>query len=151
MSVLVERVEQLAAPLVSAAALDLVDVQLRGDGPRRLVRIVVDRKGGVDLASCSAVSRALRDQLDGLAELQAGFRLEVTSPGVDAPLRDRRAFERVEGRDVLVHRDLGDGHLVQLRGTVQGADEQDVVLEVDGAPLRVPYNQIAKATQSLPW
>jgi len=150
-SVLVERVESLAEPLVSAAALDLVDVQLRGEGARRLVRIVVDRKGGVDLAGCAALSRTLRDELDQLPELQTGFSLEVTSPGVDAPLRDRRAFERVEGRGVLVHRDLGDGRLVQVRGTVRGADEQDLVLEVDGAPLRVPYNQIAKATQSLPW
>jgi ribosome maturation factor RimP len=148
---LVERVESLAAPLVSAAALDLVEVQLRGEGPRRLVRIVVDRKGGVDVAGCTAVSRALRDQLDQLPEFETGFSLEVTSPGIDAPLRDRRAFERVEGRTVLVHQDLGDGNLTQLRGTVISADEQDLVLDIDGAPLRVPYNQIAKATQSLPW
>lgn len=146
-----QTVREQAAPLVADADLDLVDVQIRGEGARRLVRVIVDRKGGVDLERCSAVARALSARLDALAALDAGYTLEVTSPGVDAPLADRRAFDRVEGRAVLVHRSAADGGVAQIRGTVRAAEAEAVVLEVDGAELRVPYAEIFKATQSLPW
>ena len=133
------------------ADLDLVDVQVRGEGARRLVRVIMDRKGGVDLGRCTEVSRALSARLDALDALDAGYTLEVTSPGIDAPLTGRRAFDRVEGRTVLVHRSGGDAGVTQIRGTVRAAEADAVVLDVDGAELRVPYDEIAKATQSLPW
>jgi ribosome maturation factor RimP len=146
-----QTVREHAAPLAAAADLDLVDVQVRGEGARRLVRVIVDRKGGVDLERCTAVSRGLSASLDAADALETGYTLEVTSPGVDAPLTDRRAFERVEGRAVLIHRTGADGVPAQLRGTVAAAEADAVVLDVGGARLRVPYAEIAKATQTLPW
>jgi len=151
---LTDRVRDLAAPLAASQGLDLVEVAVKGTGPGRLVRVAVDRKGGVDLARCESVSRQLGGQLDGLAELDSGYRLEVGSPGVDRPLTGRRDFDRVEGRQVLVHRAAGDADAappIQLRGTVRVAEDDAVVLDVDGADVRVPYPEIVKATQSLPW
>ncbi len=148
---LAEQVRDSAQPLVDAADLDLVEVAIRGEGSRCLVRVVVDRKGGVGVDRCADLSRELGTRLDALSELDTGYALEVTSPGVDYPLRDQRAFDRVEGRPVLVHRRDDDGDVAQLRGTVRTAEAEAVVLEVDGTPVRVPYDEIAKATQSLPW
>ena len=148
-------VRDLAEPLASAEGLDLVDVQHRGSGGATLLRVVVDRKGGVDIARCEQLARALGAALDDLGDAVEGldqrYRLEVSSPGIDHPLRDRRAFDRVEGRTVLVHRNGGDGRVEQVRGTVTGAEDDAVVLDVQGATVRVPYSQIVKATQSLPW
>lgn len=152
MADLQEQVEALAVPHVAAAGLDLLDVAVKGAGRERLVRVTVDRKGGVDLGTCQGVARALSDDLDALDGLDAGYRLEVTSPGVDAPLRDHRAFDRVEGRPVLVRRDAGDGRVVELHGTVATAETDAVTLDVDGGDaVRVPYSQIITATQRLPW
>ncbi len=166
MEELIERVRAVAAPLASAEGLDLVEVAVRGSGPSRLVRVAVDRKGGVDLARCEALSRRLAGELDGLAALDAGYRLDVGSPGVDRPLVDRRDFDRVEGRAVLVHRAAADRaadpdahrdthrdaqRTIEVRGTVRAAEDDAVVLDVDGADVRVPYPEIVKATQSLPW
>lgn len=144
-------VRALAEPLAEEAELDLVDVQVKGSGGRRRVKVVVDRKGGVDLAACQQLSRQLSSRLDEEDPIADRYDLEVTSPGVDHPLRDRRAFERVEGRDVLVHHDAGDGRVRQLRGRVTGSDDEAVSLDVDGQPVRVAYADIVKATQSLPW
>lgn len=116
-----------------------------------MVRVIVDRKGGIDVAACQDLSRVLGTRLDELAEFENGYVLEVTSPGVDYPLRDQRAFERVEGRAVLVHRRREDGSLEQVRGTVQAAGPDAVVLSVKGRTVRIRYPEIAKATQSLPW
>lgn len=148
---LVARLHALAAPRAAAADLDLVDVELKGTGPGRLVRLVVDRKGGVDLERCQHLSRQLEPMLDVVGEFSDGYALEVTSPGVDYPLRGQRAFDRVQGRTVLVHRDAGGSRVLQVDGTVTSAEHDAVVLDVRGVAARIPYAQIIKATQRLPW
>jgi ribosome maturation factor RimP len=141
----------LAAPLAAERGLDLVDVEIKGAGGRRLVRVIVDRKGGVELADCSEVSKRLSEVLDSEDPIDGRYSLEVTSPGVDRPLTDAAAFDRVEGRLVEVQRTAADGRTSQVRGTVRAAQELQVVLEVDGAEVRIPYREIATAKQALPW
>lgn len=146
-----DTVRALVAPLADQAEVDLVDVQVKGSGSRRIVRVVVDRKGGVDLATCQRLSRQLSARLDEADPIADRYALEVTSPGIDYPLKDPRAFARVEGREVLVHRNAGDGRVLQVRGRVTAVDEEAVMLDADGEQVRVRYDEIAKATQSLPW
>lgn len=150
-----EALRSYAQPIVERHALDLVDVEVKGSGGRRLVRIVVDRKGGVDLASCRSISEELSRELD-VADpdpVAGSYSLEVTSPGTNRPLRDRAAFDRVEGREVLIHRARDDKPPVQVTGKVLAAHEDAVELEVDGdpEPVRVLYAEVVKATQKLPW
>jgi ribosome maturation factor RimP len=146
-----QRVRDLAAPLADARSLDLVDVAVKGSGSSRLVRVVVDRKGGVDLAACQELSRELSARLDEEDPIDGRYALEVTSPGTDHPLRDRAAFDRVEGRAVRVHR-AGAGDVpVQVEGVVTRAEDDAVVLDVDGSAVRVPYTEIVTAKQTLPW
>lgn len=144
-------VRALTEPLLTGADVDLVDVQVKGSGPRRLVRVIVDRKGGVDLATCQELSRRLSARLDQEDPFPRRYTLEVTSPGVNHPLEGQAAFDRVEGRDVLVHRSTSDGRVVQVHGAVLAAEQDAVVLDVGDAPERVPYAEIVKATQRLPW
>jgi ribosome maturation factor RimP len=146
-----QQVADLARPLADDAGLDLVAVDVRGSGPRQLVKVVVDRKGGVDLATCQRLSERLSARLDEVDVIDARYALEVTSPGVDWPLRDQRDFDRVEGRTVLVHRRADADTLTEVRGTVLAAEDDAVLLDVDGNRLRVPYAEVAKATQTLPW
>jgi ribosome maturation factor RimP len=143
-------VAALARPLAQARGVDLVDVEIKGTGGRRLVRVMVDRKGGVELDDIHAVSRELSAILDEADPVEGAYALEVTSPGVDHPLRDRAAFDRVEGRLVAVRRGTPDG-AEDLRGTVRTAEDEAVVLDVDGEAVRVRYGDIEKATQALPW
>jgi ribosome maturation factor RimP len=128
-----------------------VDVQVKGSGPQRKVRVIVDRKGGVGIDACEELSRALSSRLDAENPIDSGYSLEVTSPGVHQRLDGRRAFDRVEGRAVLIHHDDPRGDRRQLEGVVHRADEAEVVIEVEGEQVRVPYEEIAKATQRLPW
>lgn len=140
-------VRELAEELATASGLDLVEVAVKGQAPRQLVRIKVDRKGGVDLAACQELSRAISARLDEADPVPGRYTLEVSSPGVNHPLEGRRAFERVEGRQVRVLRQEAP----EITGAVRAADDEAVVLEVEGTDVRVPYEQIVKATQALPW
>lgn len=140
-------VRELAEELATASGLDLVEVAVKGQGSRQLVRIKVDRKGGVDLAACQDLSRAISARLDEVDPVPGRYTLEVSSPGVTHPLEGRRAFERVEGRMVRVLRQEAP----ELTGAVRAADDEAVVLDVGGEDVRVPYEEIVKATQALPW
>jgi ribosome maturation factor RimP len=146
-------IESLARPLAERAGLDLVEVAVKGEGTRRRVKVVVDRKGGVDLASCQDLSRDLGRALDEADPLAQRYTLEVTSPGTDRPLADRRAFDRVEGRLVrALLRTDDDERTEEVRGTVGEAREDAVVLTLeDGTAALIPYDRIVKATQQLPW
>ena len=143
-------IRELAAPLAERAEVDLVAVDVRGTGPRQLVRVMVDRKGGVTIDECRDLSSALSEALDAADPIPQRYALEVTSPGVDHPLEGQRAFDRVEGRAVRIHC-RRDGAPAELRGTVTAAEPDAVVIEVEGRTERVPYDTIDKAVQTLPW
>ncbi|GAA0406775.1 ribosome maturation factor RimP [Microbispora corallina] len=132
------RLVELLGPVVAAEGLDLEDVTITPAGRRRLVRVVVDRDGGVSLDDVADVSQSVSKRLDE-ADVLGGnpYVLEVTSPGVDRPLTEPRHWRRAHGR--LVKAELRDGTAVE--GRVTGADDSGV--ELDGER-RVPYGDLAR-------
>ena len=82
-----EEVRQLAHTLAEEEGYELVDVELLVMGGRRVVRVLLDRPGGVRIADCAAFSRRLSDCLDMNQTVQGRYSLEVSSPGIDRPLR----------------------------------------------------------------
>jgi ribosome maturation factor RimP len=118
------RLHELLEPVVSAAGYDLEAATMTAAGRRSVVRVVVDRDGGVDLDAVAEVSRAVSSALDEADPLgDSPYVLEVTSPGVDRPLTEPRHWRRNKGRLVKV----GD-----LTGRVVDTTDDAVVLDVDG-------------------
>jgi ribosome maturation factor RimP len=138
-----------AQTLAERAGLDLVDVEVKGTGPRTLVRVKVDRKGGIELAECQQLSRDLSRLLDDVDPIDSRYQLEVTSPGVNHPLRTQRDFDRVQGRLVAIRRNADGAD--EVKGTVRDAGETHVVITVDDTEVPVAYDDIETATQALPW
>ncbi len=143
-------VRQHVEPLADDAGVDVVGVEVKGAGAARLVRVRVDRKGGVDLAVCQRLSQTLASRLDRADGFDGPYRLEVTSPGIDHPLRDRRDFDRVEGRAVRIRRRCGDA-VDELVGTVREAGPDAVVVDTGATTAAVAYDEILAARQTLPW
>lgn len=141
MSSVSARVRAAVEPAVAAAGYDLEDVSVQPAGRRRLVEIVVDRDGGVDLDDLADLSRAASDRLDESAVMgEAPYVLNVSSPGVDRPLTEPRHWRRAAGR--LVTAPLAAGGTVT--GRVTGADDRHVVLEVAGTPTTYPYAELGR-------
>jgi ribosome maturation factor RimP len=140
--------EVLTAPL-AAAGLDLEAVELTQAGKRRMLRVAVDQDGGVTLDDIADATREVSRVLDGPeGEDVMGsqpYTLEVTSPGTDRPLVLPRHWRR--NKDRLVKATLTDGRT--LTGRVTGSDETGAVLDVDGTPQQVAYDQVAKAKVQL--
>lgn len=131
----------LAAPLADLG-LDLEAVELTPAGSRRVLRVAVDKDGGVtmdDVADATRLVSTALDESDAMGERP--YTLEVTSRGVDRPLTLPRHWRRNAGRLVKVA--LTDGE--RLTGRVVAADDEGVDLDVSGAERRLAYAAVGKA------
>lgn len=137
-----DEMASLLRPVVEASGLVLEDVTVTPAGKRRVVRVVVDLPddavGGVDLDAVADVSRAVSDALDATDLLGgAPYVLEVGTPGVDRPLTERRHWSRARTRLVAVQV-AG----AEVTGRVAEVGDDGVVLEVDGAPRTVGWDEL---------
>ena len=97
-----EEVRLLAQPLAEEAGFELVDVEFSVQGRHRTVRVLLDKPGGITVGDCGSFSRRLADCLDMNQIIPWGYHLEVSSPGIDRPLRTLEAVARYAGRRALV-------------------------------------------------
>jgi ribosome maturation factor RimP len=127
---------------LDALGLDVEAVELTPAGKRRVLRIAVDKDGGVSLDDVAAATRAINDVLDATDALgEQPYTLEVTSRGVDRPLTLPRHWRRNASR--LVKVTLVDGTTVT--GRIGESDDEQVSLDVDGTERPVAYAEVAKA------
>ena len=131
----------ITAPL-AASGLDVEAIELTPAGKRRMLRVAVDKDGGVtldDIAEATKEVSRLLDDTDVMGE--QSYTLEVTSPGVDRPLTLPRHWRRNEGRLVKVTRTDG----TTVVGRVASSDDDAVTLDVDGTTQQLGYDTVAKA------
>ena len=137
-----ERVEEALASRAAELGLDLEGVTLTSAGRHRMLRVAVDKDGGVSLDDLAEATRDLSvalDQTDLMGEHP--YTLEVTSPGVDRPLTLPRHWRR--NRDRLVTVTLADDESVT--GRIGSSDEHGVVLDVDGNERTYAYADVVRA------
>jgi len=133
--------DALRDPL-SELGLDIEAVEMTPAGRKRVLRVAVDKDGGVTLDDIAEASRAVSQELDDEELMgEQAYTLEVTSRGVDRPLTEPRHWRR--NRHRLVRADLRDGS--RVTGRVVESDDHAVTLDVSGSARRVEYDAIAKA------
>lgn len=134
--------QDLAEPIVAQFDADLEEVVIRQAGKRQLVRVVVDAADGLTLDLVASISRAVSQALDDSSILGSGaYVLEVTSPGVDRPLRLPRHWQRAVGRVIRVTDRAGiphEGRLVAVR-------TDEVVLEAEGSVHLIAMKDVSRA------
>lgn len=144
-----EKTRALAEPLVAAEGLDLVDVEFVREPGGWILRVFIDKPGGrVGLEECSTVSNALDPVLDVEDFIPNEYSLEVSSPGLNRPLKKLEHFKRVIGQKVKVktYGPMGDPPRKNFSGVLTQVGEADVTVEVEGAgAFQIPFREIAKA------
>jgi ribosome maturation factor RimP len=136
-----DRVAALAEPVVHAAGLDLEGVRVTAAGRRRLLRLVVDGDGGVTLDDIALVSREVSAVLDGSPVMgEHPYTLEVSSPGVDRPLTERRHWRRAVGRLVTAP-PVADGAPV-IEGRITAVGAAGITLDVAGETRQFGYGEL---------
>ncbi len=148
----VATVEELATPLVNSMGLELVDVEYVKEGRRWYLRIFIDKPGGVTLDDCQAVSEALDPILDEVDPIPHSYHLEVSSPGIERPLKKPADFERFSGCRVQLTTFTPQDGQRKFTGRLEGLQNQMVVLTLDdGQERRIPFSEVATARLKASW
>ncbi len=132
-----EHMLSMVTPIVAAAGYELDDLVVHAIGRRSVVRLVVDRDGGIDLDAVADVSRAVSEALDADDPFGTPFTLEVTSPGVDRKLTEPRYWRRAQTRLVTVP--VGG---VDTTGRIVEVDEAGVVLDIAGTKTHHAWSEL---------
>ena len=143
--------EALVAPVVEASGLELVEVTFRREAGRKVLRVVVDREGGVDIDTISATAEQVSRRLDLEGFAPGPYALEVSSPGIERPLRRPVDFRRRVGDRVKVRTVSSIEGARNHAGALVSADAEAIVIATDGGALRVPYEEIASARTVADW
>lgn len=151
----IEPVQALAERVIAAVGLELVQVELKGQGAGRVLRVVIDQPGGVGLSECERASHALSARLDPAGEdlLPGPYTLEVSSPGLDRPLVKPGDFTRFAGQRVHLRTRVPVGSSRNFTGILQGAGNDGVHLLPDAAAtaLTIPWDNLAQARLAPLW
>ncbi|MBA3737577.1 MAG: ribosome maturation factor RimP [Actinobacteria bacterium] len=138
--------EPLVRPVIEGEGLDLVDVTFGRESGRRILRLTVDREGGVDLDTISQISQKVSRRLD-LEGFEPGpYALEVTTPGIERPLRRPQDFRRAVGQRVRVR--TGEG---VLEGELRAAEDDAIRIAAPDDEHRVAIDEVAAAKTVVDW
>ncbi len=140
-----DRIEGLARQVADYLGVELDEVELLGQGRRTLLRITIYKHGGVSVRDCEAFSKDVGALLDVEGVIGEPYRLEVSSPGLDRPLRAERDFSRHAGELVRVTVKEKVGGKNDFVGRIEEAGPDGVVLDVEGRRFDVRYDNILRA------
>lgn len=137
---LIELLEQPA----SEHGLELVAVEQTGGRKQPVVRVLIDKEGGITLDQVAEASKWIGTLLDETDPVPGTYTLEVSSPGIDRPLRKREHFARFAGEEVVLKTRPIEGRAAWT-GTLVGIEGDEVAVDIDGTAFRIAFDDIVKA------
>lgn len=141
----VEDIKQLMQPVLNNCNAELVDISLSGSKHKPILHILVDKEGGITLDECTDINRQLSDILDKDDIIKESFILEVSSPGLDRPLREKKDFEKVIGKEINLYiKEPIEGENF-FQAMLNSAGEDFISLKLKGSQLKIPYENIHNA------
>ena len=143
--------ETLIRPVIEGSGLELVDVAFRRESGRRVLRVVVDREGGVDVDTIAELAEKVSRRLDVEGFAPGPYALEVSSPGIERSLKLPRDFARRVGDNVKVKTTTPIEGRTNITGELVSADDDGIVIAAAGGELRVRHADIASARTVVDW
>lgn len=141
--------EQLVKPILDDMNLELVDVEFIKEGSNWFLRIYIDSDNGVDIEECGIVSEKLSEKLDEEDPITQAYFLEVSSPGVERPLKKKKDFENSIGKRVFIKTYVSFEGEKTFEGTLQSFDGEHVTVDykvkAKTKTITIPYDKIASA------
>ena len=141
----IKRVEAVVLPVLEELGLELVEVQYRREQSGWVLRLIIDKQEGVSLDDCVVVSREVGQLLDIEDFIEQSYNLEVSSPGLERPLKSITEFQRFAGRMARIKtlEPIGGDHVFICR--IKLTEGESIVLEVGRKEVAILFPQVAKA------
>jgi ribosome maturation factor RimP len=153
MDATIAQIWELAAPLAQSQGMEIIDIEFRREGSRggRVLRLYLDKEGGPNMDELSRMSRELSDLLDDQDAIDGAYTLEVSSPGINRPLKRPEHFMAFVGKKIRVRtRDLINGRRSFLGKLLEVANDH-IAIDQDGARCEIPFQQIDKSNYEHDW
>ncbi len=143
---IIDHVRRLADPILSDAGIELVQVEYRRESRGWVLRLYVDREGGITLEDCARISQEIGRNLDVEDFIMTHYNLEVSSPGLTRSLKSEKDFMKYRDRLVKVTTTQPIGNRRQFKGRLRGVLDNQVQVEMGGEEVvQIPLSDIAKA------
>lgn len=144
-SPLVRRLTELAVPVVEDFGCELVELQFRREAPGWVLRLIIDNANGIGIDDCARISREIAHLLEVEDPIEHAYSLEISSPGLDRPLKRERDFVRCKGKKAkVVVREPIDGQN-QCIGLIEDVTQESVTLRTDHGTIEIPFTRMKKA------
>ena len=140
---------ELITPIVEESNYELVDVEYKNEAGGMVLRVYVDKLGGITIDDCSIISRELSTVLDVNDLISNSYRLEVSSPGLRRPLKKKNDFEKYIERTVKIKTKELIMERKNFLGVLKGIENETVMIDIDGKMYTVPLDSIVKANLEL--
>ncbi|HQT92728.1 MAG TPA: hypothetical protein PL001_11960 [Candidatus Kryptobacter bacterium] len=140
----------LLGPAVQDHGAFLVDLAVKGEGKRQLLEVFCETEQGITISQCSGISRGILPILETSGILGESFRLDVSSPGVGEPLKDKRQYRSNMGRLMSV-KYLEAGETKEAEGDLAGLTEEKITLRAGTASIELRFDSIVEARVKIRW
>ena len=141
----IDRVRTLIIPILSYAAMELVDIEYRRESRGRVLRLYIDKEGGVTLDDCTRISQEVGRSLDVEDFIQIPYTLEVSSPGLSRPLKTEKDFMKYRHSLIKVKTLDPVQNRRQFKGRLLGVSANQIEMEVEGGIFQIPLSNVVKA------
>jgi ribosome maturation factor RimP len=142
---LVAQLWYLLEPVIRSERMELVEIEYRCEPQGWVLRLFIDQEDGITVDDCARVSRVVGDLLDVADPISSAYHLEVSSPGLNRPLRKREHFQRVIGKIVDVRTGTSIHNRRKFKGRLIDAGPEGIVVDCDGQRFDVPLNLLERA------
>lgn len=147
---LTQQLHELIMPGIVHAGAELVGLALKRRGRTKVLEVLVDKEsGGITIDECSAINREIFTQCDQTLILGEDFEVEVSSPGLDRPLRTPKDFSRKMGQLIRVHLRAPVRQRLEYAGTVKAVKDNQVVVDTPQGLMELAIDNIQKAVQEI--
>ncbi|MCF8067170.1 MAG: ribosome maturation factor RimP [Desulfobacterales bacterium] len=141
----VDQVWRMSETLCETEGMELVQVELHREPAGRILRLYIDKPGGINLDECADISRQVSDMLDVTLEYDWPYSLEVSSPGIERPLVKKKDFERFAGKKTRISTKTPIEGRRKFTGVLQGVSGEFVNILIDNKTVAIPFEEISKA------
>ena len=138
-------IKEIVLPLIKDQNFELVDMEIKGKGPTTILRVYVDKPGGITLDECTALSEKLSLNLDVEDLFPQRYTLEVSSPGLDRPLISESDFKRKIGENIKVFLKIPVDNKSVIEGKIEDFKDQKLWLDSEGKKIPIAFEKIEKA------
>jgi ribosome maturation factor RimP len=150
-SIELEKVEAIVDPVVRSIGCEMIACEWLMEQGRWTLRVLIDKPGGIHLSDCEHLSHLLSPVLDVEDLIPQGYNLEVSSPGLDRPLKKLADFEHYSGNQIRLSTKIPIENRSHFKGELKGVEGETILVEVDKILYSIPHKEVYRAKLEVDW